>query len=63
MINRARQQDDTTAIETPKLDVRGYFDIPCAYQNGSRKRLKAFHNGDWWLNVDYVTSEVSTPKS
>lgn len=30
------------------------FEMPQEYVHGRRRRLKEFHTGDWWLNVDYV---------
>lgn len=44
--------------EEKRADLTSLFQAPTEYQNGSRKRLNDFHNGEWWLNVDYVDSEA-----
>ncbi len=41
------------------VDISGAFQAPTEYKDGSRKHLRGFHSGDWWLNVDYVTAEVA----
>ncbi len=37
-----------------KQDPVTAFEKPAEYIKGERKRLKDFHSGEWWLNVDYV---------
>ena len=63
MILRSRKPAPETAAPADKatgekrIDMASLFRTPYEYRDGSRKRLNAFHSGDWWLNVDYVDSE------
>lgn len=38
----------------PKIDP-AVFDIPQNYRDHTLRRLRESYNGDWWLNVDYVS--------
>ncbi len=54
---KANVQQEPTQIQ--EIDLAGTFQIPADFKNGSRKRLNNFNPAGWWLNVDYVTAEVS----
>lgn len=59
MILRSNNSAAKSAAPKEKpADASSQFQTPSEYRNGSRKRLKDFHSGDWWLNVDYVVSET-----
>ena len=42
-----------------QADLSTVFKTPKAYLNGERKILKDARSKDWWLNVDYLISEVA----
>ncbi len=59
IIRSEQQQVQTSTTETKPVDHSAVFKTPAAYLRGERKYLNSFHNGDWWLNVNYVTSETA----
>ena len=59
IIRSEKKQQQHGASETNYADQSSEFKTPEAYLRGERKYLNSFHNGDWWLNVNYVTSEAA----
>ncbi len=59
MVIRNSAPANATPAKESKTDLSAIFQAPADYLKGEIKRLKDFHNGDWWLNVDYVTVEVA----
>lgn len=52
MIRKAKPA--TSSAKQVKQDPGAAFEKPVEYVKGELKRLKDFHGGEWWLNVDYV---------
>lgn len=50
----AKQTKQDTAEQPVKQDLATAFEKPVEYIRGELKCLRAFHSGEWWLNVDYV---------
>ncbi len=57
--NAATQDQASPQVDSAVLivDPASEFATPPSYTDGSRKRLRAYHAGAWWLNVNYVESE------
>lgn len=53
----AHNQSPQRESENNPIDPVLAFATPISYSNGSRKRLREFHSGAWWLNVNFVESE------
>ncbi len=51
-----KQAKHDSAEQPVKQDLIIAFEKPAAYLRGELKRLRAFHSGEWWLNVDYLES-------
>jgi len=49
-----RKAKPATSTRQAKKDPSTAFEKPAEYVKGEFKRLKEFHGGEWWLNVDYV---------
>ncbi len=49
-----RNTKTATKAKPVKQDLVNAFEKPAEYIKGEFKRLREFHSGEWWLNVDYV---------
>lgn len=52
--NSENQAKQGAAEKPVKQDLATAFEKPVTYIRGELKHLRAFHSGEWWLNVDYV---------